>query len=532
VADATDTTTTAPAPHRLTAAESAARPKPTPQTPAGSAQPAAPAEASSSVDSTFLDKTDAEVNAMSPEEQAQYYAAYNKAQNAATPPAQGGAVLPPQPVMSGPPTARKGAQGDFGASTYVPPPAAQASDYVSDEHFVPQIKDPVTGEMRAATEADTVKSVDWTVTDEQTVQGQMKKLTTDLATNPVYQSLAEEMKRVNAAAGGGNSLMAESAAYDKVIGLAFNIATSDAATYAKSAEFNASMANQFGLAKNNFIYQALLSDQNYAQSQILQSNQIKGNIDSIDRQISGQLESTRIAGKAQIKSAQASASGQIASANIYADASVKNAELSARTSLQEAEMQRQTTLDSLAIDYQSKSALQIQGGEIDIAKIGATGAMQKDVNEASAVSQYQKQSSLNYQTWMGNSLIQTSADIAATGRTPGLTDAQQANATKTLVDIWKTNNDLMSSAFASSSHGVNDGSLGASLTDPRAYRGSPSSSNPYGIYGNYMSYPGFPKSAPDLPFYKDHQPGTGYPTPGSASPTPGNRFLPNLPVSG
>lgn len=491
-----DTTTTGPAPRATTTATAPMEP--------------------------FVEATDAEFNAMSPAEQS----AYLDKQKAA----ETGQAVPAAPAPTPKPTAaeiragnltpdqiatlsyqeqqnyknsqaRSQAASPLGAGKYVPPPPAQASDYVTDKQFIPQIKDPVTGQMRDVTDADVPKPVNWDVTPDQTVQGQMAKLTTDLQTNPVYQSLAEQLKRTSAAAGGGNSLMAETAAYNQVIGLAYNIATNDAATYAKSAEFNASMANQFGLAEGAFIHTALLSDQNYKQSQILQSEQIKGNLDSVDRQVAGQLESTRIAGEAQIGAARVQASGQVGAARAYADASIQNAKLSAETSLKEAEMSRQTTLDGLGIQFQSNWALQQGGIAGDIEKIGVQAGYQKDLNAANNADQFSKSLTLQNNADFNANLRQLMANIGQIGATPGLTSEQQANAIKTETEIFKTNTALTNSAYGSAAHGIADGSISNSLSNPTATT-QPTAQNPYGIYGNYMAFPGFDTTPPPvLPYF-------------------------------
>jgi hypothetical protein len=513
--------------------------------PAGSPQPA---PATGDTSKSFLDKSDAEIAAMSKEDQDQYYAAYNAAQNgtaAGTP----GAPTPPTEaqVRSGNLTQeqinalpyqeqqqylyrRRTASKDdtFGPSTYVAPPPAKASDYVSDQHFVSQVGetdaqgnpviDPATGKQKthAASTSDIVGPQKWDVTSEQTVQGQMKQLTTNLQSNPVYQSLAEEMKRVNAAAGGGNSLMAESAAYDKVIGLAFNIASSDAATYAKSAEFNATMANQFGLAKNNFVYQALLSDQNYAQSQVLQSNQIKGNLDSMDRQISGQLESTKIAGKAQIKAAQAQAGAMVASANIQADASMKNAELGAKTQLQLGDQNRQNTLDTLKISHESRMAEIGYQGDYDMNKLMASGAMDFDKQAAFDQDQLVKSVTINDQIGYNNNLTAGMTAIQQMFMQPGITPEQAARYINTITTMTKTDNELLlakTNAITASIGTSGTGTAGGMKFDPSKY-------------ADYVTYK--PKTT-ELPFFQESAGGySGM----NASASTKNPFLPTMPVGG
>lgn len=342
----------------------------------------------------------------------------------------------------------------------------------------------------------------WTVTADQTVQGQMDKLTQNIGTNPVYQSLAAQLTRENAAHGGTNSLMAETAAYNQVVGLAYNIATNDAATYAKSAEFNASMANQFGLAAQQFHNTALLSDQNYKQSQVLQAEQINGNLQSVSMQIAGQLASTRIAADAQMNSAGISANAQITSSTIGANASMTNAKLSAETSLKEATLQHQTTLDSLQIQFQSQWSLQ-QGAQGNALQQGAQNQYYATQN---ATTQFGHQLTLQNNTEMNANLRQLSAGVAQIGATPGLTAQQQAAGIATLTGVYKTNNELTNSAYASATHGISNGSAAGSSTGNYSLNPPPgpgtNPSDPYNQYGNYMAYPGYEITAPPtLPFF-------------------------------
>jgi hypothetical protein len=373
------------------------------------------------------------------------------------------------------------------AAGYTAPPPAKAEDYQApDKSFIPKVPD------------DEPTATTWDVTPEQTVQGQMKQLTTDLQTNPVYQSLASAVKRASAAAGGGNSLMAETAAYDKVIGLAFNVASADAATFAKSAEFNATMKNQFSLATQQFMHTALLSDQNYKQSQVLQSEQIKGNLDSVDRQVAGQLESTRVSAAAQVEAAGEMAGAQISSSSISAEASMENAKLAAATSLSEADLQRKTTLDAIDLNFKSAWSLGQEQTAGELQRIGAQTGATIAINADAFV----KNATLARQSDMSTGLNQLEANLTAISTMPGLTPQQQANAVETATSWHKTDQALKDASWDTITHGAQDGTLAGAIDPNNPLPGAPAgatASNPYGVYGNYMVYPGYDISpAPEI----------------------------------
>lgn len=119
----------------------------------------------------------------------------------------------------------------------------------------------------------------WDVTKEQTVQGQLEDLYN--RDSPFFEQARQRAIRQHLSAGGQNSAMAagfgELAAMDQ----AFKVAFQDAQTYARSAEFNASMANQFSLAEQRFIQNAILSDQAYDQAAALQTQRVEAQMESI-----------------------------------------------------------------------------------------------------------------------------------------------------------------------------------------------------------------------------------------------------------
>lgn len=113
----------------------------------------------------------------------------------------------------------------------------------------------------------------WNVTGEELVENRLENLMSK--DNPVFQEIQERTRRAHAKFGGQNSLMANQAAVASMAQMAFQIASEDAKTIARSREFNAAMANQYGLAQQTFIYNALLSDQNFEQAMEMQEAQLR-----------------------------------------------------------------------------------------------------------------------------------------------------------------------------------------------------------------------------------------------------------------
>lgn len=131
-------------------------------------------------------------------------------------------------------------------------------------------------------------STDWKVTEDQTVEGRMRGLMGE--DNALNQQIRAQTQLQASRAGMQNSLMAISAGEQRVIDQAFSIASQDAQTFARSAEFNALMKNQFSQAEQAFMHTAMLSDQNFRHARLLQTEQINGQLSQIAAQIGGQLQ--------------------------------------------------------------------------------------------------------------------------------------------------------------------------------------------------------------------------------------------------
>lgn len=339
----------------------------------------------------------------------------------------------------------------------------------------------------------------WDVTAEQTVQGQMNIITSHMQDNPVYQSLAASLERAQAAHGGENSLMAETAAYNGVVNLAFQVASADAATYARSAEFNASTANQFALSNRQFMQQALLSTQNYQQSQVLQSQQIEGNLQSVSMQIAGQIRATSIGANAQVASAQIGAAAQIRSASIGASAA-----------LGAANIQRRTALDSIQANFEGQWALNEQGQahNLEMSDRTTDNAIRHDIIQGNQT--FGQNLTLQMNSESNANLRQLMGSVGQIGATPGLTGEQQANAINQLTQMYHTNQSLTNSFYSSPGYSLSSGQAGANMTGNSGYApvNAAASTGPggptYQQYGDYLSYGqgGYTMTAaPSLQFY-------------------------------
>lgn len=115
--------------------------------------------------------------------------------------------------------------------------------------FIPELPD------------DKPTATEWKVTSEQTVAGQFASIMD--SDNPAFKVVQEQVRRAAAANGQANSAMATRAATMAMAEVGFQMAAADAATFARSAEFNATMQNQFGLAEQQFMHNALLNEQNF-----------------------------------------------------------------------------------------------------------------------------------------------------------------------------------------------------------------------------------------------------------------------------
>lgn len=126
-------------------------------------------------------------------------------------------------------------------------------------------------------------ATDWNVTPQMTVQGQYAGLMAQ--GNPAIQAAEEQTLRAHAASGGRNDLMAQSAASLTGSQVALSIAAQDANINAQAGQFNANAANAMAEQMNQFIGNAQLSSQNFAQGVAMLKDQSQHQIEQIYSQV-------------------------------------------------------------------------------------------------------------------------------------------------------------------------------------------------------------------------------------------------------
>lgn len=145
----------------------------------------------------------------------------------------------------------------------------------------------------------------WNVTAPQTVAGQYASLMNSGQANPAIQAAEQSVIRANAARGGGNDLMASTAASLAGSQVALQIATQDAQTNAAAGQFNANSANQFAQQQNQFIQNATLSQQNFQQGVAMLKDQTSQSMQQLYAQVQAGAATASVNMKATLDQIQA-----------------------------------------------------------------------------------------------------------------------------------------------------------------------------------------------------------------------------------
>jgi hypothetical protein len=336
----------------------------------------------------------------------------------------------------------------------------------------------------------------WDVTSEQTAAGQFASIMD--SDNPVFKIVQEQIMRSHAAQGGQNSLMASRSAAMAVADVGFKIASQDAATFARSAEFNAAMANQFGLAEQQFMHNAMLSEQNFRQGVLMLREQHMANLDQINADLSSRMKLMGLEANINL---QLEATRQ---ANVLAqiDANFHN---SMDT------MQAQFEYNWETADQSQKQALERMDRE-------TTNELYKGAQ------QFGNQQQLNYMSEVGQNSRMLLNAIGEIGSNPNITAAQANAAVQDVLRQYNAVNDQLAAVYAA----------------PRA---SPSTiANSYLDFSTHKVGYGSGEQPPPIPFYggppeppapTTPPPGTpapGTPPPGAPAPgTPGPSMSDPLP---
>lgn len=431
----------------------------------------------------------------------------------------GGVVTAPgapggtQPFMPGP--APGSGVPTWGTSTGNPnnasPPAAPSTvnvgggtstpgaDWAMPDNIRPTGDRP---EFLGETPADMPTATQWDVTAEQTVAGQFASIMD--SSNPAFQVIQEQVRRAQAASGRQNSLMADRSVVMALAEVGFRMASQDAATYARSAEFNAAMRNQFGLAEQAFMYNAMLSDQNFRQGVMMLREQHAATIDQINADLRSRL--------AQIG---ATATAEIQIAN---NAQANNLALMDRAHGQ--------ALEQAEVNFQYGWTLNEQGQNFALEQTAANANAQSFLG----AQQFNYQMQLNYLSEMGANGRQLLATIEGIGGNPNITAAQASAAIADAIRNYNAVNQQLSSAYALPLPGTASPSPGQAPVAPgpgtKSAGAAPGLPAP-GTYNtpayNYMLFtPRTPTPPPVIPFYgggaTGPSPSPGYP---GAPPAPG-----------
>lgn len=406
---------------------------------------------------------------------------------------------------------------------------------------------------------------EWTVDDRQTVLGQMRNARLSPEAAPLYERMRQAVVRGFLAKGGKNSMRAHQAAEMVVVETAFKIGAADAQVYARSAEFNAAMKNQFSAAEQRFMHEAMLSDQNFQQAKTIQQMQIDAEAaraaaaaaqismqnqaaaDMFEREQANWIERATIShgfnleiiglqntNQRGILRLQADLEGGLDDRRtnnlIRRDDNLTRNQLSINREAQAHELTflgRQQAHDERMSDltYRQNWSLneQRQGHGLEMLDRQTDNA----IRERGVA--YGHQLALNYQSEVLANMRNGNSLIAQILSTPGLSGAQQQAAIRTIGQMTATSDELIGSFYANlSGGGAPGGQTGGSgwLTAPTGTGAAPSTGagnstaprpNPYsGGYSNYQSL-GNPYVAAPAP-----DPGAGGATIGGSlrPPTP------------
>jgi hypothetical protein len=128
----------------------------------------------------------------------------------------------------------------------------------------------------------------WEVSPNETVRSQLQQIIAD--DSPLMQQARARAMQTSNARGLLNSSMAATAGESALYDAAMPIATQDAATYARSGEFNAGQANTFSRDNNQFVRDAYMADFNVQANEWAAQQQWDRDYKTLDRQQQLQLE--------------------------------------------------------------------------------------------------------------------------------------------------------------------------------------------------------------------------------------------------
>jgi hypothetical protein len=235
----------------------------------------------------------------------------------------------------------------------------------------------------------------WNVTADQTVAGQYAGL---MATgNPAIQAAEQSTIRANAANGGNNSLMAQTAATLAGSQVALTIAQQDAQVHAQAGQYNATAANTFAEAQNQFIQNATLSQQNFQQGVAMLKDQTNQSMQQLFAQVQANVANTSISLKAQLATIQTQTNATLETMD------KTFAQSTATAATQEGYAKENA---GIAEGYNQANATQTYGNNVRLAYLSAVNTSQTALQQTIA----SIQSNPNINTTQANAAVQQAVD--------------------------------------------------------------------------------------------------------------------------
>lgn len=267
--------------------------------------------------------------------------------------------------------------------------------------------------------ADAPQATEWDVTPEQLTQTHFTNIMEK--DSPAFDVIREQIKRGHAASGGQNSLMAERSATMAVADVAFQMASQDAATFARSAEFNAAMKNQFGLASQAFMHNALLNEQNFRQGVMMLREQHAATLEQIEADLAARV--------AQMGAQQA--------------IDLKMEATKQQNILAQMDRAHRNTLEQMENQFQYTWQTNEQAHEQQLER------MDRETMNASFLDEQKTrwQTQLNYMSEVGQNSRQLMATVGAIGSNPNITPAQASAAIADAVRQYNAVNDQLAAVY-------------------------------------------------------------------------------------
>lgn len=254
----------------------------------------------------------------------------------------------------------------------------------------PPVAPPAASSYVTAAQGQMAGPVQWNVTAPQTVAGQYQALMQNGGANTAINAAEQSVLQQHAANGGQNDLMAQTAATQAGSQVALQIASQDAATNAAAGQYNATAANNYNQALNQFVQNAQLSRQNFDQG-----------VSMLNAQTGQQLS--------------------LLTANVNANAA--NASVGLKASLDTVQANLNATLAQMNQNFAQTSATNLQ----------AYG-----INSAEAIQNYGMQVQLGYLQGVNQQMTALTNEIANISANPNITSAQAQGAMSDAINQFNT----------------------------------------------------------------------------------------------